>query len=145
MTDPSPADLRQRRAKVRARILEGARDARLAFPKGYEERFSPAQMQVLQAIAHGGPTSGASLAAYLALDDTTVAGALQRLIERNLVADAPSQHRRPGQNRMRERSLTDRGRALADRHADYAAQRLSQWSAERPPPGSRELHSRYDG
>lgn len=130
---------------MRSIALDHARKARLAFPKGYEGRWSPNEMQVLQQLALTGPASGSALADYLALDETTVSKALKRFINDGLVDDASAEDRGPGQNRKRMRSLTPSGQAFVERHLDYLIDRFERWDEGRLEGASSGMHSGYDG
>lgn len=140
---PQPVDPERRRRTQRKALLAAARNVRLGFPKRYEGQWSPTEMQVLQALARQGPVSGSAIAQELAMDDTTVSKAMTRFIEAHLVVDAPASVRGRGQNRKRERSLTELGEQLAERHLDYTLKRHDEWRGSEET--GQTITSRYEG
>lgn len=143
MSEASRSDDVVARRKHRNVLLWAARDTRLGFPKLYEDRWSPTEMQIIQALARHGPMSGSAIARELAMDDTTVSKAMTRFLEDGLVYDASASKREPGQNRKRERWLSAAGEKLAERHLDYALGRHAAWlRTEKTGP---EITSRYEG
>jgi DNA-binding MarR family transcriptional regulator len=143
VNDDAADDHSRLREAQRAMSLKAARITRLAYPKRYAGAWTPADMQVVQYLASEGPCSGSEVAKSLAMDDTTVASSMRRLISRGMVYDRSAPDRQPGQNRKRTRGLTPEGEELAERHLDYWLDRRERWEENRDEDFGWDLTSRY--